>query len=441
VSALAAERLWSREPLGPFGLERLRSFAQLAILVAQGFARDQLLLRAHQLTYLTLLSLIPALALAVTLVDLIGGGEQVIRELLDRFAAAAPADVRAFILERVAAFDFGTLGPLGGGLLLATTVLAIGNVERALNAVWGVREVRPWARRIPDYLAVLVITPLAVGVAIPLRATLESQRFVAWALQHPLFDALYHAGLRQLPTLLLVLGFSFLYGFLPNTRVRPVSALLGGVAAALLFGLAQHAYVALSIGAARSNAVFGALAGAALFLVWIYLSWSIFLLGAEVAYAHQTLPLYRREVRGEPASPAARETLGLAIAVQCARAFREGGPPWTADALSEALDVPLRTVRGVLDELARAQILSECGGEREGAYQLARPLEQVRVAELLAALRGSRETALAAPEVARAVAEVLAEVDRAAAAAAEGRSLRDLVDALGPAVDRPVAAP
>jgi membrane protein len=280
-----------------------------------------------------------------------------------------------------------------------------------------------------------------VGIAIPLRATLESQSLVAWALQHPLFEALYHAGLRQLPTLLLVLGFSFLYGFLPNTRVRPVSALLGGLAAALLFGLAQHAYVSLSVGAVRSNAVFGALAGAALFLVWIYLSWSIFLLGAEVAYAHQTLALYRREVRGEPASPAARETLGLAIAVQCARAFREGAPPWTADALSEALDVPLRTVRGVLDELARAEILSECGGEREGAYQLARPLEQVRVADLLAALRGSRATALAAPEVAHAVAAVLAEVDRAAAAAAEGRNLRDLVDAIGPAVDQRKAAP
>ena len=415
--------------------------AQLAILVAQGFARDQLLLRAHQLTYLTLLSLIPALALAVTLVDLIGGGEDVIRTLLDRFAAAAPPEVRDFILARVAAFEFGRLGPLGGALLLATTVLAIGNVERALNAVWGVREVRPWARRIPDYLAVLLIAPFVLGVAIPLRATLESQQFLNWALENPLFAALYHAGLRQLPTLLLVLGFSFLYGFLPNTRVRPVSALLGGIAAALLFGFAQQAYVGLSVGAARSNAVFGALAGAALFLVWIYLSWSIFLLGAEVAYAHQTLPLYRREVRSAPAGPAAREALGLAIAVQCARAFREGAPPWTADALSEALDVPLRTVRSVLDELAAAHLVRECGGEQTGAYQLARPLEDVRVADLLAALRGSRRMVLAAPEVARAVAEVLSEVDRATFAAAEGRNLRDLVDTLSPSVDRRDAAP
>ncbi|MEN8162082.1 MAG: YihY/virulence factor BrkB family protein, partial [Myxococcota bacterium] len=204
---------------------------QLAILVAQGFARDELLLRAHQLTYLTLLSLIPALALAGTFIDLIGGGGSVIQALLDRYAAAAPAETRSFILERVADFEFGALGPLGGAVLLATTVLAIGGVERALNAVWGVREPRGWSRRVPDYLAVMVVAPLVVGIAIPLRTSLESQELVSWALQHPLFATLYHAGLRWLPALLLVLGFSFLYAFLPNTRVRWLSALLGGLAA------------------------------------------------------------------------------------------------------------------------------------------------------------------------------------------------------------------
>jgi membrane protein len=362
----------------------------------------------------------------------------VIQFLADQLVAIPEA--REFILERVPAFSFGALGGVGGVVLLATTVLAVGSVERALNAVWGVHDARPWVRRIPDYLAVLVVAPLVVGVAISLRATLESQGFVRWALQHPLFEALYDTGLRQLPTLLFVIGFSFLYWFLPNTRVRPLAALLGGATAGLLFSLAQSAYIGLSIGFSRAGAVFGAAAWVALFLVWVYFSWSIVLFGAEVAYAYQTLPLYRREVRGAPAGPAARETLGLAIAVQCARAFRDGTPPWTADALSEGLDVPLRTVRSVLEELARAGIVSASGDAQTGAYQPARPLEQIRVADLLAALRGTRETTLAAPEVASAVAEVLAEVDRATAVVAEGRNLRDLVDALGPAVDRPEPA-
>jgi membrane protein len=413
--------------------------AQLAIVVVEGATRDQLLLRAHQLTYLTLLSLIPALALAVGVIDLVGGGQEVVRQLLD-LVPAVPRDVREYILARTADFQFATLGTLGGAVLLATTVLAIGSVERAFNAVWGVAQPRPWSRRIPDYLAVLVVTPLVLGVALSLRASLESEGFLAWALQHQVFDAAYHTGLRQLPTLLFVLGFSFVYGFLPNTRVRWRSALLGGLVAGLAFSLFQQAYVGLAIGVTRSNAVFGALANAVLFLVWVYSSWTIVLFGAEISYAHQTLPLYRREVRGEPAGPAARETLGLAIAVQCARSFRDGARPWTAEALSETLDVPLRTVRSLLDQMCAADLLRPCGAEMAGAVQPARPLEQIRVADLLLALRGTRETALAAPEVARAVAEVLADVDGAAEQAAAERNLRDLVDALHPEVDRPGAA-
>ena len=431
--------MWSREPLGPFGLERLRALAQLAIVVAEGFARDQLLLRATQLTYLTLLSLIPALALAAAVVDLIGGGQELVRRLLG-LASAVPVEVRDYILARVADFRFATLGPLGGAMLLATTVLAIGNVERALNVVWGVRETRRWLRRVPDYLVVLVVAPLVLGLAISLAASLESQHFLRWARDHPLFDAAYHAGLRQVPLLLLVLGFSFVYGFLPNTHVRLRSALLGGLAAGLLFALAQEAYQDLSIGAARAGAVFGVLANGVLFLVWVYFSWAIVLLGAEIAYAHQTLPLYRREVRGDPASPAAREALGLAIALECGRAFRDEAPPRTADVLSERLDVPLRTVRSVLDSLLRAGILRSCGAEAAEAVQPARPLELIRVADVLAALRGSRQIALDVPEVTRVVAEVLAEVDRASAVAAEGRNLRDLLDAMTRAVDRPPAA-
>jgi hypothetical protein len=84
--------------------------------------------------------------------------------------------------------------------------------------------------------------------------------------------------------------------------------------------------------------------------------------------------------------------------------------------------------------------VSRCGEEQSGAVQPARTLESIRVADLLAALRGSRAVALAAPEVARAVADVLADVDRAAASAAEGRNLRDLVEALAPKVDRPERA-
>ncbi len=409
-------------------------------MIGEGFFKDQLLLRAYPLTFLTILSIIPLLAIAVALVDLIGGGQDVVRDLLDNFAAVTP-EATGFILDQVGKFNFGALGGLSGAVVLFTTVLQVGGVEKALNAIWGIQNQRPWVRRIPDYLAVVIVSPMLMGIAIPLRTSIESQWFVQRVLQFPGIETLYASGLQYAPLLLSVVAFSFLFWFLPNTRVRPASAILGGIVAAALFAAAQFAFVSGVRESARYGAAFGALAGAAFFMIWVYWSWCVVLLGAEVAYAHQTLGLYRREVRGTPPGAAARETIGLAIAVQCGRSFREGGEPWTADRLSDELDIPLRTVRDILGSLEAEGILRECGGEEIGAYQPARPLEQVRVSDVLGALRGPRQVELGAPEVARHVAEALQEVDQAMASSADSRNLRDLVQGLSSTAEAPARGP
>ncbi len=152
-----------------------------------------------------------------------------------------------------------------------------------------------------------------------------------------------------------------------------------------------------------------------LLLVWIYLSWGVVLLGAEVAYAHQTLPLYRREVHGTPPGPAALERVGLALALAVARAFRDSAPPWDTDQLSDRLDIPLRTVRGVLDQLERAGIVSRREVEDRGeAVQLARPAESIRVADVLGALRGPRETPIGVEDLRSVVEAVTERIDRRA---------------------------
>jgi membrane protein len=398
------------------------------VLIAEGFVRDELLLRAHSLAYLTLLSIVPLLALAVALVDLIADGPAAAARILDLLAVAP--DAKANFLERVTHFNFRALGGVASAFLLATMILAVGRVERALNALWGVTERRAWMRRIPDYLAVIVIAPLMLGASISLRAAFESQTLVQKALEFPLLGLLYRSGLRWAPLLLVIFALSFLYWFLPNTRVRRRSALLGGVVGGIFFNAAQVAYVALTLGAkSRMDEAFAASAWIVMFLIWVYIAWAVVLLGAEVAYAHQTLSLYRREVRGKVAGTAARETIGLAIALCCARAFHERGQPWHPDALSDSLDVPLRTVREVLRSLEEAGIVTPCGGESIGCYQMARPAEQVRVSDVLIALRGNATVPLGVADLSRTVNGLIAEVERAGGAVAEARSLRDLLDA------------
>ena len=398
------------------------------MLIAEGFVRDELLLRAHSLAYFTLLAIVPLLALAVALVDLVGEGPKAAEQILSLLAVTPEA--KANFLERVTHFNFRALGGVASGFLLATMILAVGRVEQALNALWGVTERRPWMRRIPDYLAVIVIAPLSLGLAISLRAAFESQALVQRAFEVPLLELLYRSGLRRAPELLVIFALTFLYWFLPNTRVRRRSALLGGVVAGILFLAAQSAYLALMGGARdRLDAAFAASAWVVMFLVWVYIAWAVVLLGAEVAYAHQTLSLYRREVRGKAAGTAARETIGLAIALCCARAFHERTQPWHPDALSDSLDVPLRTVREVLRALEQAEIVAPCGGDDVGCFQMARPAEQVRVSDVLVALRGSAAVPFGAADLSRTVNALIAEVERAGGEVAGRRSLRDLLDA------------
>jgi len=415
----------------------MQGFVQLSAIIAEGFVRDQLLLRANALTFLSLLALVPLVAVAVSISSALGvSAENMTRRILEQVAAGSPAAVEK-ILPLVENLNFAALGASGAVVFFFTTVLAIGNVEKALNQIWGLKRQRSWERRIPDYLAVLIVSPMLLGAALSLGGTLHSQSLVQRLLEFPLFATLYDAGLRQAPILLSAVAFSFLYWFLPNTRVRVVSALLGGIVAAVLFAIAQYSYLQFNVGVIRYNTIFGSIAFLPLLMVWIYFCWAIILLGAEVAYAHQTLPLYRREVRGTPAGAAARESIGLAIAVELARAFRDGRPPWSVDGLSDLLDIPLRTVRDVTGELERAGILVPCAGERAGGFQVARSVERIRVADVLAALRGPRAAAIGDGEVARVVSEVLGEIDRGAAQVGEARSLHDLLEGLGRAVDPP----
>jgi membrane protein len=404
---------------------------QLSVIIGEGFVRDQLLLRANALTYLSLLALVPLLAIAVSISSAFGmSAENMTRRILEQVAAGSPEAVDR-ILPLIENLNIAALGASGAAVFFFTTVLAIGNVEKAFNQIWGVKRQRSWERRLPDYLAVLIVSPMLLGVALSLGGTLQSQVLVQRLLEVPLFAALYDVGLRQAPTLLSLFGFAFLYWFLPNTRVRVVSALLGGIVAAVLFSLAQYAYVQFNVGVMRYNTIFGSIAFVPLLMVWIYFCWAIILLGAEVAYAHQTLALYRREVRGTPAGAAARESIGLAIAVELARAFRDGRPPWSVDALSDFLDIPLRTVRNVTGELEAVGILVPSADEPVGGYLIGRTLERIHVADVLAALRGSREAEIRDSEVARVVAQVLGEVDRGAAQVSEARNLRELVEELG----------
>jgi len=375
---------------------------------------------------------VPLLAIVSSILSALGVTENVVGGIIDQIAAGAPGaaeQIEAFVSN----VNFAGLGTLGAATLFITTVLGISNIERALNSIWGVKQERAWSRRLPDYLAVLVVAPLLLGTALSAATSLKSQWVLQRLLESALFETVYDMGLSQLPTLVLAGAFGFLYWFLPNTRVRPVAAFLGGLVAAVLVNAAIGVYVGLSIGATRANALYGGFALLPLLFVWIYVFWALVLFGAEIAFAYQNLPLYRREVRGARPGPAEREAIGLRIALEVGRSFRDAREPWTADGLADALRVPVRAVRDVLRTLQEAQVVAALeGSEREDAYQLGRPAEGIAVVAVLTALRGPREPLMGEAVVNRTVETLLSELAEGEAQAAGGQSLADLLARIPP---------
>ena len=419
--------LWTTELEPRTWAARGLSSLQFIAMVSEGFVRDRLLLRASALTYFTVLSMIPLLAVALAIVGAVGVRADLAEPVVRQLAAVSP-EAQQKILELIEAANFGGLGTLGAVALFFTTILGISNVERALNSIWGVHQARSWARRFTDYLAVLVVAPLLLGSALSLTTTLRSQWLVQRLLQTPSFEFLYNTGLLYAPVFFLAAAFAFLYWFLPNTQVRVGSALLGGAIAGVLVVVAQGLYIQFSVGAARADALYGTAAFLPLFFVWVYLFWALVLFGAEIAFAHQHLPLYRREVHGPPASAAQREAVGLRIALEVARAFRDRMPPWTDDGLAEALHVPVRTVRDVLVPLESAGIVTALAAAgKESGYQLGRPADDIAIPDVIGALRGPREAMRGDARVNDAVESLLSELAEAEAKSAAGETLADLL--------------
>ncbi len=446
IRSFIVEDLWNLE----LGQDRLQTFAlgsvQLVVMIAQGFVRDRLLLRASALTYVTVLALIPMLAVMVGLLQLGRGGDELVELVVGEMTAVSP-EAREIVMEQVRGADLGSLGTIGATILLLTSILALRHLETTLNAIWGVEDQRTWPRRLSDYLTVMVIAPLLTGVALSLGATIQGTQVLAEFINPATVVQFETVWLQGLPWAALIAAFSFLYWFFPNTSVRPLAALAGGFVASILFSVARYFYVDLSVGVTKYNAIFGGFAALPLVLVWIYVCWAVVLFGAEVAFASQNLNHYRREVRGAEPGMAEREAIGLRVVLAIGRAFRSGEGALNSDVLSEALDLPVRVVREQVRALMAAGLLEQTVDDLGNAGVLpARPLGRITVADVFHALRGDREMPADDDEEAGAdlvatavlgrddiVREVMREVDGAFEAVAATRSLEDLLALQRPA--------
>jgi membrane protein len=241
---------------------------------------------AAALAYYTLIGLVPLLTALFALMKGVGLHREVTPYIVSTVGAGSRA-VAAQIVQFIDATNVRAVGALSALAAVLASFGIMGNAEMCFNAIWGGVPGRPLKRKLRSYALVLVVAPLLFLLTLAMTALIRrgSQVYV-------FFDSLYLGNLllialRVLPYALLWLSFTILYNRLPNTEVRPMSAVVGAVVAGTLWQMAQWAYVTFVIRMVRYSAVYGALWQLPILLAWIYVAWSVILFGAEVARAHQ----------------------------------------------------------------------------------------------------------------------------------------------------------
>lgn len=407
-----------------YGLKgRFFSIIRFIYFISINFTAHQGFLRAAALTYTTVLSLVPFLAIAFSVLKGLGA-QNALEPILQQVAGDSEETISR-IIDYVNNTNVKSLGAIGLVMLILTVISLMGNIEEAFNSVWGVRETRSVQRRFSDYLSVVIVGPILLLAATSMTSSLQSQWVLQWLIQNTYLGDAILLLFRFLPYLSVSMAMVFLYLFIPNTRVRIASAVTGGVMAGTAWELAQWGYFHFQVGVAKYNAIYGTLAAVPIFLVWIYTSWLIVLFGLEIVFAHQHRghSLSGNETLSLTAT--AREELAIALLVQVNLHFQKSGVPPSAQSLADELNVPLLPLEGVFSELERLGFLVPTAGSVAG-WLPARDPSEVQVCDVIGALRGVVELQAATPVLVL-VENVLRQAWDGSRATLEGVTVRDLL--------------
>jgi len=382
------------------------------------------------LVYTTLLSLVPLLAISFSVLKGFGVHNQLEPMLLGVLEPLGEkgAEITEKIIGFVENVKVGVLGSLGLLLLVYTVVSLMQKIERAFNYTWHLSAERPFAQRFSDYLSVILIGPILIFTSMGISTSLSSHTVTQRLSEiEPLGTLIGGLGVL-VPYLLTVAAFTFIYSFIPNTKVRLQSALVGALVSGVMWKGAGWVFKAFILTSVKYTAIYSAFATLIMFMIWMYLGWLILLVGASVAFYHQK-PEYLSAGRGElRLSNRVKEKLALLIAEKIGNHYYGGREPWTMDALANSLRIPVDAAEIVLSALEKRGLLKRTSDD-PSAYLPARPLDVTTVNDVVQAVRVADENAQLNPDqlpTTAATEQAFGELDGALNSALGGKTLKQL---------------
>lgn len=356
------------------------------------FTTKRVITAASALTYSTILSLVPISAVIFAIARGFGFTKYIEGWFLNLLSSQPQA--ASLLIEFVNSYlehaKSGIILGIGLVFMLYTVVMLTRNVEQSFNDIWHVGNRQNVVRTFTDYIAIFFLVPIIIIIMSGLSlflTTLVSQS--GW---EDYLGSFVQFLLDLVPFLLMWLAFTSLYVYMPNTQVKTKFAIVPGLCAALGMSLLQWFYINAQMFLSNYNAIYGSFAALPLFMLWIQMSWSICLFGAELCYTNQNLEDFSFADGAQTMSHRYKLLLSLLLLGKICRQFEKGGRPYTATELKRETDIPVSVIRDLLYNLTRGNLITEIIGRKSGAesrFQPAVALANITVGSVIDRMEAS----------------------------------------------------
>ncbi len=417
-------------------LNKYRSFIVKSLrmlnIAAHQFVEEQLTLRAMGLVYTTLLSIVPVLAISFSVLKAFGVHNEVVEPFLLNFLEPMGSkghEITARIIGFVENIKAGVLGSIGIGMLMYTAVSVIQKVENSFNSIWRIKKPRSFYRRLSDYISVLIIGPVLIFSALGLTATLMSNTIVQKIISIEPFGTLFYFFAEKTPYIFVCAAFTFLYIFLPNTKVKLSSALTGGILAGIAWETAGWGFTYFIVASTKYTAIYSGFAILIMFMIWLYVSWLILLAGAQISFYHQYPYALAKKPGTFLLNTKFREQLAFSIMYFIGYNFYHNRHPYTLNSLSSLFKLNIDIINDILELLKQNELIAETA-DTPASYIPARDLETITLIELLNSVRIGNSSALSMNNQFHPVSEVesvISSIDNANSDALADSTLKDMV--------------
>ncbi|MDZ7832381.1 MAG: YihY/virulence factor BrkB family protein [Desulfobacterales bacterium] len=419
-------------------LTRFKGFlirnTRVVVIAIKEFIEDRCTLRASALTFYSLLSIVPMVAMAFAIAKGFGFQNHLEDQLLEKFSGQEQVILQVIDFSRnmLENTKGGIIAGVGVAVLLWAVMRILSQIEFSLNDIWRIKAARSFGRKFSDYLSIMLIAPvlLIMSSSVTVMVATQLSQITEKIALLGVFSPLISLVIEILPYGLIWILFAFLYLFMPNARINYASGLIAGIAAGTIFVIVQKIYIVFQVGVAQYNAIYGSFAALPLFLVWLQLSWLIVLFGAELSCAHQNVEAYDFEPDRKDMSLSFRKLLSVQVIHLLVTQFMRGEAPMTIRTISYRLEMPIRLVQEIVSNLSECGLVSQTA-PKDGeniACQPARDINELTVASIIEAMenKGGDAIPVAKTEAFLDLSETLREFNAAIERSPANRLLKDI---------------